>query len=159
MLRYVFLASLALLPVAGKPTESHPVPLPPQCANLITHEPLILYESTGGTIAGPYDLELVVYNDGNVRLSSAVKDGGKVARATVDPGVANGLMLQLQRVHSFDACDQTGQATDVPLTTLTVMHGDTYSASHTHSWWVLDESSAPMEAAVQTFIADVFPEF
>jgi hypothetical protein len=118
-----------------------------------------VYESTGGTFAGPTDLELVVYNDGKVRISSTVKDGGKVAAAIVDPGVANGFMLHLQRLHSFTSCDQTGQPTDVPLSTLTIMHGDTDSVAHTHSWWLPDEESGPIEAVIQDFIADTFPDF
>ena len=157
MLRYALFASLALLPLVDQTTPHNP--LPPQCANLIAHEPLVLYESTGGTFAGPYDLELVVYNDGKVRLSSAVHDGGKDALATIDPDMAVGLEQELQRLSAFALCDQTGQATDVPLTTLTMMHGDTESAAHTHSWWVHDESNRPIDNAIQSFIAEVFPTF
>ena len=63
MLRLAFAVPLALAALAAPP--------PAPCPNLYPHEPAVLFEVSGYTLAGPYDLELAVYGDGYARLSSA----------------------------------------------------------------------------------------
>jgi hypothetical protein len=157
MFRPILFASLLLVPVAGVHVGTNIGAPPPQCANTIVHEPIVLFESTGGTLVGPYDLELVVYGDGHVRISSSVQ--AKAQTAEIDPIVANGFAGQLERAGAFRLCDRPLMATDMPLSTLTILRADTDAAAHTFSWWAPDESNVAVDAAVHAFIDQVFPRF
>lgn len=128
--------------------------------NPIAHEPVIVYEVTGGTIAGPYDLQLTVYADGLARLSSATRTKvGRTLTRDVGHEAAIELATELARVGAYFASDQVMTVTDVPLSTLTILQGAPDARSHTYSWWVPDASNLTAPTLLQQFIADNFADF
>jgi hypothetical protein len=148
--------ALAPSSTSGRSTQGEP------CPNSIPHEPVVIYEITGGTLASTVDRSLVVYNDGFARLSSAEDNGcpGRAQVAQVAPVAVKQLAQDLAQAGAFALCDATSVVTDVPLNTLTVCGGGTETVSHTFSWWLAPQT--PYERAeqiLQDFLAANFPEF
>jgi hypothetical protein len=128
--------------------------------NPIAHEPLLVYEVTGGTLVGPYDLQLTVYADGLARLASATQTKlGRTVLRDVGPDAAHQLATELARAGAFFGGDQTQIVTDMPLSTLTILQGAPDSRAHTYSWWVPEGSNQTAPALLQSFIADNFADF
>jgi len=160
MLRHSLLLALSAVPLAGERSSFRPVPVQSGCVNVIQHEPLLVYEVTGSTLIGPVDLHLVVYSDGAVRIADIADTDAPLAdRGLVDPEAVSDLMLDLERYGGMLECDATIQATDVPLHTLTMLKAGTDPRGHTYSWWVPEGASGAIEARIELFIAEVFPEF
>jgi hypothetical protein len=135
--------------------------LPPDDQNLIVHEPLVLYEVTGGTLLGAYDLQMTVYADGIVHLNSAVMFGERprAVVAYVGAAAARDLASQLERAGAFQVVDQSLTVTDVPLHTLTILRAATDARAHTHSWWLYAPPNQEIPALLHEFIARNFPQF
>ena len=151
MLRALFIAVLALTPPAR-------VTAPPPTANDIPHEPLVVYEVSGFTFAGAIDRELLLYQDGSARLSSATTGPNGSSRLVVVPALdAIALLSSLSEAGAFQLADQTRTYSDTPLSTLTVMRPLTDARAHTFSWWSADGSYAPIEQLLNNFIANAFP--
>jgi len=128
--------------------------------NPIAHEPLLVYEVTGGTLVGPYDLQLTVYADGLARLASATQAKlGRTALRDVGPESAHQLATELARAGAFFGSDQALNVTDMPLSTLTILQGAPDSRAHTYSWWVPEGANRTAPALLQSFIADNFADF
>jgi len=158
MLRDLLAASvLVTFGLEGQPAIREPRPTPD---NPIAHEPLLVYEVTGGTLLGPYDLELTVYADGLARLASATQTKlGRTVTRSVGPEAAHQLATELARVGAFFGGDQTQIVTDMPLSTLTILQGAPDSRAHTYSWWLPEGSNQTAPALLQSFIADNFADF
>jgi len=160
MLRYSILLALSAVPLAGERSSFRPVPVDSGCVNVIQHEPLLVYEVTGSTFIGPVDLHLVVYSDGAVRIAGTANTDAPLAqRGVVDPEAVSDLMLDLERFGGRLECDATIQATDVPMHTLTMLKSGTDARSHTYSWWVPEGASGAIEARIEMFITEAFPQF
>ena len=153
MLRSTVCAALALVPLAPL------APLTPG-ANDIPHEPLLVYEVSGGTLGGPIDRELILYGDGSARLSSATSGVDGTCQYTGVPAEdALALFTSLAQDGVFLLEDQDLAVSDVPLQTLTVMRPLTNARVHTYSWWLGEDAYGPPEQKLNAFIATHFPNF
>jgi hypothetical protein len=151
----ITLAALPLLFAAA------PAPVPTACPNSIRHEPLVLYDVAGSTIAGPIDTSLVVYNDGTARVSSAGQFGGPSSSevAFVGSNAAHQLLVDLSSLGAGQLCDDITLAVDLPTSTLTVFRDATDSRNHTFSWIVPIAPYDAVQQRLQTFIHTNFPNF
>jgi hypothetical protein len=155
------LATLAMLFASALPAPQSPasasLPNPP-CPNPLPHEPVVVYEVTGGTLSGPVDYALTVYGDGAARLSSALGGGGTGSSqyTFVDPSAAAALRQELVDASALARCDQDDNVSDTPLQTLTVFRAGSTRRSNTFSWFTSDGSLAQIQAALDAFIAKHF---
>ena len=159
MYPYHWIACVPVLLASPAPLTTQ-VPLTQRCPNLTVHEPVVLYEVTGSTLAGPYDRSLVVYNDGLARLSSAGDQGelGSAKLAFVSPEGAQALQRDLDQAGAFKLCDDSTTVSDVPLSTLTVFRAGSDVQAHTFSWWSTNEFPYEMtDKVLSDFIATYFP--
>jgi hypothetical protein len=149
----VVVPALFLLPSAA--------PSAPPCVNTLPHEPVVVYEVSGGTLGGYLDLQLCVYNDGMARLTRASFDGANSKSQLVFVGETSafGLASDLSQLGIWVQCDDTNMANDVPLQTVTVLRGATDARAHTYSWWLPNGAYAPIEQRLSTFVAASFPNF
>jgi hypothetical protein len=146
-------AALALVPMS-------PLAVLLPAANEIPHEPLLVYEITGGTLSGPIDRELILYGDGTARLSSSTSGiDGNCQYTAVESADALALFTSLAQDGAFLLEDQTMIISDVPLKTLTVMRPLTNARVHTYSWWIGEDSYGPIEQKLEAFVASAFPNF
>lgn len=143
--------TLAAMPVAP------PVP----CNNVIPHEPLVVYDNSGGTLAGLFDLSMTVYNDGWVRASTYTQFSGasKSETAYVGSQLAAQFARDLAQLGAGTLCDQVSFANDLPTQTLTLLRDFTDTRAHTYSWVEGNASYWPVEQRVQAFFAATFPNF
>lgn len=134
-------------------------PAVPPCANDIPHEPAVLFEITGSTLAGPFDLHLVVHSDGFARLAYGTYDGvGSQARlAVVPPADVLDLAQDLVQLGAGVSCDRFDFTSDVPQSTLTVLRGATDARAHTYSWLGDDGANGAIEQRLNQFIQAAFP--
>lgn len=101
--------------------------------NLWNHEPLVAFDMTGATLAGPLDESLVVYSDGTVKHFSQSQGISHVTY--VEPLEARKLAADLLAAGVSTLCDQPQAGADIPLQTLTVFRGAQNAAAHTVNWW------------------------
>ena len=166
MNRWLLLVSLAVV-ASFLVVPGNGAPVLPQtldtasCPNALPHEPVVLYDVYGSTLAGPFDLQLVVYADGMARLSTtnAHNGEGKSQVAAVGASAAKNLLLALTAGGAFELCDDTSFALDLPLSTLTVMRAGTNVRAHTYSWWAGQGPYGPPEQTLVGFVATHFPNF
>ncbi len=128
------------------------------CPNPLPHEPLVVYEVSGGTFAGTVDGFLTVTTDGVARYSSSLGSGpGFALTAYVGDAAAAGLHAGLISAGALRQCDQDVVWNDVPLSTLTVLRGTTPQSGVTFSWWVAEGDVVRIEALLSAFIVAHFP--
>ncbi len=160
MFRSALLLALSALPLAGEHVALRPVIQSNGCANVILHEPLLVYEVRGGTLAGPVDLHLVVHSDGSARIVDVSDaDFPRAAVAGADPEAVQDLLRDLERVGGMLGCDSAGMVTDVPLHTLTMLKPGTETRAHTYSWWLPENANGAIEMRIEQFVAELFPKF
>lgn len=160
------LATLSLLCLApwmlaapapqGVPAQPHAAPLAP-CANPIAHEALVVWEVSGGTLLGPVDGLLVVYSDGIARYSSSLGPGPGFAQTAYVGAAAQTLHQTLVAAGALRQCDIELITSDVPLSTLTVLRNAPSGLANQFSWTLAEGNIVPMEAALNAFVATVFP--
>lgn len=132
------------------------------CRNIWQHEPILVYDVTGFTIAGGLrHLNLVVYNDGFATIckSDTIPFDEGVATAFTGTVTARTLLTDLALASAFTLCDQDLAAADIPLTTVTVMRGATDTLAHTFNYWVPDPPYTGVQSVINAFIATHFPGF
>jgi hypothetical protein len=131
------------------------------CPNGLPHEPIVIYDVNGSTIAGPFDLQLVVYGDSFARLSTTNTPSGegKSQITTVPRATATNLLVSLAASGALNLCDDTSFALDLPLSTLTIMRPVTDVKAHTYSWWAGQGPYGPPEQVLLDFISSAFPNF
>lgn len=156
MLRPFAVSTLAALPLLFAPTAAVPT-----CPNTIRHEPLVLFDVTGFTLAGPIDIQLTVYDDGLARVCQTQSMTGAIdARLnSVTPLAARQLVTDLAQLGATTLCDSYGFVNDVPISTLTVFRGVTDAGAHTFSWDGGQGAYAQIEQRLFTFIHAAFPGF
>ena len=156
MLRMILVSAVAAVPFT---LAAMPVLPPVACTNVIPHEPLVVYDNSGGTIAGLIDVGLTVYNDGWVRASvvSQVTNTTKAEVAYVGPQLAGAFALDLRQLGAGVLCDQVSFANDLPTQTLTILSNNQDPRGHTYSWLEGDASYAPIDQRIQTFLHATFP--
>ena len=159
-LSLVAVFSVLVLRGTGAPAiAAAPAAVP--CPNVLPHEPIVIYDVNGYTLAGPLDLQMIVYGNGFARLSTTnTPDGeGKSQITTVSPTDANALLVALAKRGAFELCDDPSFVTDMPMSTLTVMKSDTTVRAHTYSWWVAQGPYGAPEQVLLDFISSAFPNF
>ncbi len=158
MVRTHLAITLAALPFLF---AAAPAPAPATCPNTIQHEPLVLYDVNGSTIAGPIDTSLVVYNDGTTRVSSTSQFGlpSKSEIAYLGPNVAHQLLLDLSALGAGHLCDEFAVVPDLPTSTLTIFRDATDSRNHTFSWVITPAPYDAVQQRLQDFIHANFPNF
>jgi len=131
------------------------------CLNVIPHEPMVVYEVTGGTFAGPTDMSFVMYTDGSLRLSSTTANEGLgfAKTASINSELADQVLAELVANGAAKLCDSTISVTDTPLSTLTIFLGTTQAAAHSHSWWIANAADARSAALLDGVIHDAFGTF
>lgn len=119
---------------------------------------MVLFEVTGGTLAGPVDYSLTVYSDGAARLSSALGGGGTGSSqyVTLDPLLVESLRQDLASAGAFSTCDQPDFTSDTPLQTLTVFRPGSSRRSSTFSWFTSDGNLSDIQARLDAFLAAHF---
>lgn len=135
--------------------------LAPTCANTLPHEPLVIFDSSGGTLGGPVDIQLTVYNNGQARVCRTQSlTGATDARMTyVTPAAATQFAAQLSHLRAGILCDSDLMWSDVPMSTLTILRDATDSRAHTFSWIGGGPQHILIEQAVFGFINTTFPGF
>ena len=162
MIRHTALIALTiLLWLRPSQTPIFPSPHAQACTDVHPHQPIVVYEVSGGTLAGPIDLELLVYQDGSARLSSSTANfgSGKSQNAYVGDKAASAFLTALSQNGASQLCDLSDLTSDMPLSTLSVMRGNTNARIHTFSWFFATDQHAAVEQIVQAFIASNFPNF
>lgn len=134
---------------------------PPSCPNLIAHEPIVIYDVSGGTLGGLFDRSLTVYADGTARLTSFTPNFGPSRAELVFVGAdaAQQLLQDLGLAGAGSLCDSPVNVADLPPATLTVMRGTPDSAAHTFSWFLDEGPYGVISQRIQTFITANFPNF
>jgi hypothetical protein len=157
VLSIVVLAAPQEVPAGAR--EQAAARLVPPCPNPLPHEPLVVYEVTGGTFAGPFDLLLVVYSDGLARYSSNLGAGpGLSFTQDVGAAAAQELADALVAAGAMRQCDLPDFAVDVPLSTLTVLRGTARQRANSFSWFVAEGEVAVIEALLLAFLANDIPQ-
>jgi hypothetical protein len=121
--------------------------------NVWNHEPLVAFDVTGATLAGPLDESLIVYSDGTVKHFSQSQGISKVT--FVPPVQARALAADLLAAGAFTLCDQPLAGSDIPLQTLTVFRGAQNAAAHTFNWWSDDAPYDVPHQILASFIAQL----
>lgn len=135
--------------------------LAPTCPNTLPHEPILLFDVTGSTLAGPFDIQLTVYNDGTARVCRTQSFTGTVdARINyVTPAAARNLVGDVVQLGAGTLCDLSTFTNDVPMSTLTILRDATESRTRTFSWLGGQGQYALIEQRLFTFIQATFPGF
>lgn len=147
--------SLAGNPDTGVSTRAEPNP--------IVLEPLLFYDVSGGTLAGSFHLHVSVYNSGHVTFAqlgntwTGAPDQAFFRQATTER--VEQLRRELVAAGAARARDNLTFISDVPLTTVTFfVRPGTTATANTFSYFGPTESMVAVNAAIQSFIEDVFPE-
>ncbi|MCE9592585.1 MAG: hypothetical protein K8S98_00190 [Planctomycetes bacterium] len=161
MLRFAFAAALAALSFSPVP-QAHTQLAPAPCAQVWKHEPVLTYDVAGSTLIGPLYLHLAVYNDGHAIVSrtSTDPDPGAAQTSSLSAAEVQQLRADLIAAGADSLCDDTLQANDAPLSTITYFRGTTNGTTHTFSYWAgFGGSYAAVEQVVTNLIATKFPNF
>jgi hypothetical protein len=154
--------SLALTlaaPLALVPLFVSPAPAATQASAQtvgIVWEPVLVFDATGGTFAGPVHVNMVVYNNGFVSYASdeSFFGGDIVSIQQVDPTVIKKLVRKLEIAGADVLGDATFPTPDLPLTTVTFLNGSTNSPSHSFSYTAPIGSYSTISTVVNDFISD-----
>jgi len=163
MIRSFILGALTAAPLVYAAFPATPQPAAQSgCSNIWVAEPLVVYDVTGSTLAGPVDSNLVVYDSGVVKLSSASsKPGeGRAMLSYVSQQEALDFARDLALAGGLAICDQNTAGSDVPLKTLTLFRsGKTDTRVHTFSWWFATKEYTPIQQRIDQFIQTNFNSF
>ena len=153
----LFVLSAVALPLASRAAPEKPARVS-ACPNPLPHEPLVVYEVSGGTLVGQVDQFVSVYADGTARLSSSLGSGpGFAWTSYIGDAAAAELHASLIAAGALAQCDQDTTWNDVPLSTLTVLRSPTKQSGATFSWWVAEGDVQAIEALLLDFVAANFP--
>lgn len=122
-----------------------------------TQEPVLVYDVTGSSFAGPVHSSYVVYNNGLVSVATRfLFAGGDGTSSTVlvDPHLVEVLRQDLAAAGAFALQDSFAIFPDVPVSTVTVMNGTTDSDAHTYSYTVGGAGHTAVSIVINTFLQD-----
>ena len=126
---------------------------PTPCPNKIGFEPVVTYEVSGTTFAGPLYQHLTVYNNGHALFARKTTFTDPVVEAVqVTPADVAQLRDDLAATGAFGLCDLPPQGADIPLTTITVFSGGTDARSHTFSFFFSAGGQAAAKQVIEAFI-------
>jgi len=161
-LSFAALASTAFLFMTFAPqAESQVITPGPSVCNSIPRELLLSYDTTGGTLTGPINVNLQVYSNGEVkysRSSGLSTPTSSVQHVFVTPNVAMKLLKRLRGAGAFSLCDQNLIVADVPLSTLTVLMPKQDGRFHTFSYSIgFGPGYAEVSQLINDFIGSNIP--
>jgi hypothetical protein len=128
--RLLNLAVLGLVPALPALPAAQQVGAQPEltaagCQNKIMHEPVVSYDVTGSTFAGPFHEHFTVFNNGFASLSRLTNFSGADAQtANISAADVAQLRTDLAATGAYSLCDITASVSDIPLTTITVFRGN-----------------------------------
>jgi hypothetical protein len=130
----------------------------------IRQEPVVVFDETGGTFAGPVHLHLTVYNSGQASIAETRWNdpdrSGSAAVTTLPPEAAKELFVALQAAGAGSLRDNPRMAADVPLKTVTFFTAPgTNSGTNSFSYRVAERPYAQVDAIFRRFICAHFPAF
>ena len=132
----------------------------PALVNKILHEPIVIYDLTGSTLTGPFNLNLEVYNDGTAKISGVTGQTADARVANVGQQTALQFAKDLRSAGAWTLSDQQLVVADVPLKTITVLRGFNGDLEgRSFSYWTGVNQYQGVEIAAQLFIAQHFPGF
>ncbi len=136
-------------------TTPGPIPAP------FNQEPVVVFDETGGTLAGPVHLHLAVYNNGLASISRKTRTGSSAADVKmVSPEAVKALFSALQAAGAGSLPDDRTIATDVPLKTVTFfLAPGPRSGSNTFSYLKAHDSYGRVDSILRRFICTNFPGF
>ena len=163
MIRSFILGALTATPLVYAAFPAAPQPAPQSgCSNVWVAEPLVVYDVTGATLAGLVDSNLVVYDSGVAKLSSASAQPGegRAILSYVSPQEALDFARDLALAGGLAICDQNAAGSDVPLKTLTLFRsGKTDTRVHSFSWWFATKEYSAIQQRIDQFIQTHFSSF
>lgn len=127
-----------------------------------SHEPVLLYEVSGSTIAGPVRLLLTVYSDGEATLvrQDAPALPEEVCTATLTAAQLRQLQRELRTAGALRLRDLRSEPVpDVPLTTVTYFQNQGNSGrsvANTFSYLVPENRYSQVEDIIRRFIDEAF---
>lgn len=149
-----------LLPSTQRAVGDFALTTAPTCENILVHEPIVMFELSGSSFAGPVERLLTIYGDGSMKLAAADAAGpGKCSVGQLTPENALAFQQALAQAGAGSLCDDGLFVTDVPLRTLTFLRGGQDTRAHTFSYWLGDGDYAAVDALLEDFIAEQFPGF
>lgn len=128
--------------------------------NSIRRELVVSYDTTGGTLTGPININLQVYNNGEVKYSrsSGLTPDTTIAHVNVGTAAVKNFANQLRSAGAFTLCDQNIAVADVPLSTLTLTTGSPTGKYHTFSYFIgFGAGYSEVSQAVNNFITTHIP--
>ncbi len=128
--------------------------------NSIDRELLVNYDTTGGTLTGPLNINLQVYSNGEVKYSrsSGLSPTLVVEHVYIAPDQAQKFQRILRDAGAFTLCDQNISVADIPLSTLTVLTGQQNGKYHNFSYYIgFGQGYSKVSQAINNFIATHIP--
>ncbi|HEV7517859.1 MAG TPA: hypothetical protein VGR07_16285 [Thermoanaerobaculia bacterium] len=128
--------------------------------NLIRHEPILVYQSVGGFIAGGHHDLLVVYNDGSA-VYAKLANQGTFCETGVPKSRVDKLHNDLLQANALLVRDQPLLIADAPLQTVTFLDYPPTAPRGIANTFSFDIPTGPsriqIEAIVRAFLTEVFP--
>ena len=99
---------------------------------------------------------IAIYSNGLVILSEAsgATGGSAAAQAVVGREQVQDLQRELRGLGAFRICDDQKTVADIPLTTVTVFHGEQSARADSYSYWIGTEEHQRVRDALQSFILE-----
>lgn len=132
-------------------------PGPGAAPSIIKREPTLIYDVTGGTLAGPVHTNLVVYNDGFVTYSNFSTFGSVNVGVTtkfLPEIVVKELTQDLQAAGAHTLTDSGGIVFDLPTTTVTFMRPGTNAKARTYSYNLATDGHIAVQKVIANFLTD-----
>lgn len=146
------LAFLASPNVDSTPVQSG-ISIVPGLGNF-NREPVLIYNVTGSTLAGPFHRQVTVYTDGLVTGGECTGLFGSSSGGTTTVSAAQARKLQKDLVAAggLKLGDKIQSVADLPLTTVTVF-GRGSTTSNTYSYFLADGDHAAVAQVIFDFVS------
>jgi hypothetical protein len=132
----------------------------PGTQSAFDHEPVLIYEVSGGTIAGPTRLLLTLYTNEATLVQQQGTAPETLCTATLTADQIRELQRDLRQAGALRLRDQrTNPVPDVPLTTVTFfvpLGNSGKSQANTFSYYVPSGRASDVEDVIRAFIAETF---
>lgn len=157
MLKPILAVVVVSIPLFAYPLQSSSARGGPSPCDSNPHNPILMVDVQGATLLGPVLSHLAVYADGSASYAAAGLQSARMSSAALHPNDLNQLMRRLAAAGAYGLCDDATVLLDVPTTTVTVFDGGTDAHAHSFSYQGGLGAYAPVNAAIEQFIDQVFP--
>ncbi|MHC4942349.1 MAG: hypothetical protein ACYTG7_04955 [Planctomycetota bacterium] len=135
----------------------------PFIKNFWDREPVLVFDTTGYTLAGPWHRKLSVYTDGTASISKYVGFPHAVGDAfftNVGDAAVKELSKALLEANAHLLSDNPQMVTDTPLTSVTFFAEPApVSKANTYNYFIPNEKQLKAHTIINEFIAAWFPGF